>query len=302
MESFWHDISWVLPFRNEGLTAIFKGFTWLGYPTFLLFFLPFFYWTWNKAVATRLMVLVVLTIFLNGVLKDYWMNPRPDAAFRLDPGVGETFGMPSGHAQIAAVLWLWLAYEIGRTWAWGTAIFVVLMICLSRIYLGVHDMEDIVVGLGFAVASMLLFRFFLTSRFAPFRQLKAHWHMIFVAVLGGILVMIWPQPRQSYEAIVLCVLLMAWLLGAHWDRRYIGFQLRETLWDDALWPRILAGLLGVVSLLLFSTLVSAALGNREGPGASLIQLSLLGLYMTAGAPLLFKVVGLNQETNTEGSQ
>ena len=60
MESFLHDISWVVPLRNDTLTLIFNGFTFLGYLPFFLIFLPMGYWLFDKPMFTRLAVLVGL--------------------------------------------------------------------------------------------------------------------------------------------------------------------------------------------------------------------------------------------------
>jgi len=54
-------------------------------------------------------MIVVISTVLNAFLKDLWENPRPDLALRLDAEVGKSFGMPSGHAQVSAVLWFWIA-------------------------------------------------------------------------------------------------------------------------------------------------------------------------------------------------
>ena len=61
VESFLHDMSWVLPFRSETATIIFNGFTFLGYTPFFLIFLPIGYWLWDRALFTRLAVLIAIT-------------------------------------------------------------------------------------------------------------------------------------------------------------------------------------------------------------------------------------------------
>jgi membrane-associated phospholipid phosphatase len=160
-----NDISWVVPLRNDLLTPIFQFFTWLGYPTFMMLILPLGYWLWGKDKFTRVTIVVIVSTIINTFLKDLWENPRPDLVFRLDGQVGKSFGMPSGHAQVSAALWFWVAYEIGKTWAWAIAAVVVTGICFSRIYLGIHDLEDILAGLGIAAISLFLFRFLFDPKF-----------------------------------------------------------------------------------------------------------------------------------------
>src|SRR5512139_126576 len=103
MESFLHDLSWVLPLRSDIATAIFNGFTALGYLPFYLALLPLGYWLWDKDMFTRLAVLIMASALVNGFLKDLFDDPRPALEFALDPRVRESYGLPSGHAQVAVV-------------------------------------------------------------------------------------------------------------------------------------------------------------------------------------------------------
>ncbi|MBO6635042.1 MAG: phosphatase PAP2 family protein, partial [Parvibaculum sp.] len=124
MEGFLHDLSWVLPLRSDVATTIFNGFTFLGYTPFFLIFLPIGYWLWDRKVFTRLTVLIALVAVMNSWLKDFWQDARPDPAFQLDSDrVADSYGLPSGHAQVAIAMWFWLAYEIRRPWAWAAAAF-----------------------------------------------------------------------------------------------------------------------------------------------------------------------------------
>ena len=60
MQEFLHNMEWVVAIRAEWLTPIFKGFSFLGYGTFLLLFLPFGIWIFNKNIFARAGLLVLL--------------------------------------------------------------------------------------------------------------------------------------------------------------------------------------------------------------------------------------------------
>lgn len=287
-----HDISWIIPFRNDLLTPIFEGFTWLGYPTFITLFLPLLYWIWNKDAATRLMLIVMLSSLLNAFLKDYWMNPRPDMIFRLDAEVAESFGMPSGHAQVSGVLWLWLAYELRRLWMWILSSVIVAMICLSRLYLGVHDVEDIIVGLALAAFSIFLFKASLMPALNKFRQLHARWHMPMILMLMLLLSFIWPSSTNSYETILVCALMMGWLYGRQLYQDYLRYELRERIFGHAFIAPVLAGLAGIISLLIMNVVIGYVLGGLDEHSAAFLTLLVVSVYMTFGAPLLFKLLRL----------
>ena len=110
--NFWNDLSWVEPLRNPYLTPIFENITLLGYPLFLVLFISFGYFFWSPARFTRVAMLLFISGIINSFLKDYFQDPRPAIEFMLDPKVGTSYGLPSGHAQIAVTLWGLLAYEL----------------------------------------------------------------------------------------------------------------------------------------------------------------------------------------------
>ena len=295
MDDIFYDIGWVIPYRNPILTPIFEGFTWLGYPTFITFFLPLLYWVWNRDGATRLMMIVMLSSLLNAYLKDYWMNPRPDMVFRMDTEVAQSFGMPSGHAQVSAALWFWLAYEVRRLWMWILASCIMLMICLSRLYLGVHDLEDIIVGLVLAVFSLLLFKASLHPYLSKFRHLNARWHIPIIVTLMVFLSFIWPSSTNSYETLLVCALMVGWLYGRQIFADYLRYELRENILGYAISAPIVAGLVGIISMIVLSIIIryiTVALNEHSGAFLSLLILS---FYMSCGAPLLFKILRIMRE-------
>ena len=106
MEAFLHDLSWVPPLRNDLLTHVFNGFTFLGYLPFFLIFLPLGYWLFDKPMFTRLSILVGIVGLTNFFLKDLFQDPRPPAEFALDARVGDSFGLkePMHVEKVARVL------------------------------------------------------------------------------------------------------------------------------------------------------------------------------------------------------
>ena len=152
--NIWNDLTWIEPLRNPILTPFLEAVTLMGYPVFLILFISFGYYYWSPSRFTRVAMMLFISGIINSFLKDYFQDPRPAIEFMLDPKVGTSYGLPSGHAQIAVTLWGLLAYELKDKWISLGALVLILLICFSRLYLGVHDIEDIILGL--LVGSLIL--------------------------------------------------------------------------------------------------------------------------------------------------
>lgn len=111
---------------------------------------------------------LVLVVLLNQLLKGIVQRPRPDG-FRLISEAGYSF--PSGHSMISMAFygllaWLVWHYERDRVLRWVFCLafaLVIVMVGVSRIYLGVHYASDVIAG--FCVS--LVWLAFYTKVIAP---------------------------------------------------------------------------------------------------------------------------------------
>lgn len=287
-QSLLFDISWVVGLRSEALTPVFRFFSALGYGGFILVFLPLGYWLIHRRVFARLTMLVLFTILLNGALKDLFMDPRPNLALRLDGLVGTSYGRPSGHAQIALVMWPWLAFELRRRWLWIVAGITSLGVCASRIYLGVHDLDDVITGAALGLLTLFVFQR-LRTRFAErWMAQGATVQLSAVAVVTAFFLVTWPggAPVYVFGAAGSAFGFWGGVLGNR------GGELRD---HPATWlTRIAALSLG------FGALIALRMSLRSfewEPGASanaaqLITGAILGFYVAWLAPFVFGRIGL----------
>lgn len=87
------------------------------------------------------------------VLKALFGRARPeDILVHVDPG-----SFPSGHVANAATVAVALALIFQRTWLWVAAVAWIVLMALSRTYLGAHWVSDTIGGavLGAAVAVLI---------------------------------------------------------------------------------------------------------------------------------------------------
>jgi membrane-associated phospholipid phosphatase len=110
---------------------------------------------------------------VNGVLKLVFHRPRPELAFvHLD-----TYSFPSGHTAGSSAIYALLLYLLVRHRSWGARaaavaayVAVVVLVGLTRLYLEVHYLSDVLAGacLGLAWAAACLFVY--ESRFPDVRR------------------------------------------------------------------------------------------------------------------------------------
>ncbi len=137
-------------FQNLGgwLAGVMKASSFLGQEEFVMLFLPAIYWCWDSALGFRVGAILMLSNGVNTIFKlvfhaprPYWVNPEVKAV-----SAESSFGLPSGHSQNAVALWGRLAVSLRRKWVTYTAAAIIFLIGISRLYLGVHFLTDVLVG------------------------------------------------------------------------------------------------------------------------------------------------------------
>lgn len=153
--------------RNPFLDGLMQAITWFGEETLALPLLLIFYWCVNKKLGLQLFFTTFLGAGVNAFLKLTMQVPRPwlrDPNFTIVESARKAatgFSFPSGHTQTAVsifgVLALWMKKNLWRV----AFVLLILLIGLSRLYLGVHSSDDVlfslIVGLAIVVLSHVLF-------------------------------------------------------------------------------------------------------------------------------------------------
>jgi len=291
MEHFLHDMAWVVPYRSPELTTLFNGFTWLGYTPFFLLFLPIGYWLWDKHMFTRLAVLIIITGILNSFVKDLFHDPRPPLALAIDPRVGDSFGFPSGHAQVAVAMWFWLAYELKRAWAWAAAFVIAAGVCASRLYLAVHDIEDVLGGAILGVVTIVAFRSLVSDEFNFWHRANPLLQLAAIVAIQPLVWFAWPGDNGPGGAFSLFGFLLGWWGGVIIDRSMIHLG-KPANWFLAVPIAIVAGAAILVGYKpLEQILMNAGLTKIA---AGYVEAAIIGLYATVLIPLLLRSTRVSQ--------
>jgi len=316
METVWNTgITWNIFLQNLGswLKAPMAACSFLGTEDFFLLLLPALYWCIADGIGLRVGLILLLSTSVNDSLKMFFHGPRPYwySADVIAYARETSFGLPSGHAQIATGIWGMLAAGLRKWWAWLIAILVIFMIGISRIYLGVHFPHDVI--LGWLIGAILLWLVLRCWR--PVTQwLKklGFGQQVLVAFLASLVIILvslipytwlkstsWQAPQSWAEyagdaitmsgAFTTAGTFFGLLAGLAWFNRQGGFDP-----GGAIWKRIARLLLGAAGVLILYLGLKVVFGLLAPDSEALIpfilryvRYLLVGSWVSAGAPWVF---------------
>ena len=151
---------WFESIRNPVLDVFMSLVTHLGEETFFMVGALFVFWCVDKRKGYYLLSIGFIGTLINQWLKIICRVPRPwvkDPNFIIvESARAEATGysFPSGHTQTAVGFFGGIARFTGHWWLRPVCLVILLLVSVSRMYLGVHTPAD--VGVSFLVAAMLV--------------------------------------------------------------------------------------------------------------------------------------------------
>lgn len=244
-----------VPVLNELMLLI----THLGEETAFLAIAIVVFWCVDKYQGYYLMGVGLFGNMANQFLKILCRIPRPwvrDPNFHaLESAIPEASGysFPSGHSQTAVGTFGCIAATQKKNWIRGICIAIMILVPLSRMYVGVHTPADVLVGSGMALAMVFLFRpLMLGNGKKNIPVVLAALTVLSVAYL--LYVELYPFPADldphNYESAVkngytfvgcFVGLLIVWVV----DEKKLQFT-NEAVW----WAQILKAVLGLAVVML----------------------------------------------------
>ncbi|MFQ5612098.1 MAG: phosphatase PAP2 family protein [Anaerolineae bacterium] len=259
--------------------GLFKTVTFLGNVEGYLLLLPAIYWCIDARLGRRLGLVVFLSVILNFVAKSIYNLPRPDPALVRVLVEESSPSFPSGHAQTTLVMWGYL-FTVWRKRVFGIlAGLVILLVGVSRVYLGVHFPQDV---LGGWLIGLVLLGVFLWggARLGPVISAWPLWGQLVLAVVAPLgLFFILPVD----DAVPAAAALLGFAVGVALEQDHLRFS------ADGVWRQRAIRYVAIV--LVVAVWAGLRLVFPPGMFFRFVRYALTGVTAAYVAPLIFIWLG-----------
>lgn len=250
---------WLESIRMPGLNEFMLAITTLGEETAFLVMALIFFWCVDKKRGYFLMSVGFVGTMVNQFLKLWFRIPRPwvlDENFTILEAAREAatgYSFPSGHTTSAVGTFGSIAASSKNRWVKTVTIALAVLVGISRMYVGVHTPQDVIVGALTSIVLIFAFcRVTLNDCHKGMKILIAG--MIAMAVGLLLFVTVYPFPadidaHNLESGVKNAYTMMGCLTGVAIvyvvERKHIRFE-TKAVW----WAQILKAVLGLGVVLL----------------------------------------------------
>lgn len=239
------------------------------------------FWLVDKKFAYKLMLTFLVSAGINGGIKQFTNKNRPyqDGAKAILQRT-EGSSMPSGHSQNIAVISTMVTFEYKEK-LWVKILFPALFILvpLSRMYLGQHYLEDVLVGMALGVI-IGIGGLYLLNKFDGYEDYIG---LALIPVLL-ILMVFFRRENQIYVA---GGSLIGLSVGYFLEKRYVDYDVKAPFWQQVI--KLVIGL-GVAFGLKEGLKILFALVKEKSNILDAFRYMIVALWASLGAMVLFKAI------------
>jgi membrane-associated phospholipid phosphatase len=281
-------VEWIQSFQNGVFDVFFNFISFLGEEYVYIVILSILFFAYDKKLGEFSGFTLFIAGALNSTLKGLVSAQRPfqkypDRVTNLRPETSGGYSFPSGHTQMFSSFVFGLGFYKKHKKLLIGALFLGILMGLSRMYLGVHFLEDVLValllGIGTAYGLSILF-----DRYKDNDKALMNIYLITLALfLPFVIFLNYEDLFKTYG------LMVGFTVGMYIEKNYVKFTMDVTWWKKGL--RVLGGLVIMIAIMigvdvLFGTFSDEGTTLRnilDGIRYGLMTLVGLGLY-----PFAFK--------------
>ncbi|AJG57054.1 TPA: phosphatase PAP2 family protein [Bacillus cereus] len=153
-------LEWMTSLEGSVLTTFFKLVSSLANETLYLVIISFLYWCVSKRKAFHMIVMLCFSGYIGIMVKEFMKIPRPytyDGIEALYEKSAAGYSFPSTHVQLSTTFWGSFMILCKKRIVWIIGIIFIILVAISRLYLRVHWLSDIIGAVLFSVIVVYLY-------------------------------------------------------------------------------------------------------------------------------------------------
>ena len=235
---------------NPFLDGLFQFITMFGEEAILIPLIAVIYWAFNKKMGEYIAYASLTSVLVNGAIKDIFKAKRPIGepgirSLRIETATGYSF--PSGHTQGTASFWGAIAIYLKKNYMYGISALIIVLVAISRLYLGVHYPKDVLFGAIFGI----LTSFITYKLFNKVNNKTALYFITFIIFIPALLY------AHSADFIKGMGTFLGFALGIYVEKKYVNFSVEGKSIN-----KILRVVIGLAILILLKVGLKAVFPNK----------------------------------------
>ena len=235
---------------NPFLDGLFQFITMFGEEAILIPLIAVIYWAFNKKMGEYIAYASLTSVLVNGAIKDIFKAKRPIGepgirSLRIETATGYSF--PSGHTQGTASFWSAIAIYLKKNYMYAISALIIILVAISRLYLGVHYPKDVLFGAIFGI----LTSFIAYKLFNKVNNKIALYFITFIIFIPALLY------AHSADFIKGMGTFLGFALGIYVEKKYVNFSVEGKSVN-----KILRVVIGLAILILLKVGLKVVFPNK----------------------------------------
>ena len=235
---------------NPFLDGLFQFITMFGEEAILIPLIAVIYWAFNKKMGEYIAYASLTSVLVNGAIKDIFKAKRPIGepgirSLKVETATGYSF--PSGHTQGTASFWSAIAIYLKNNYMYAISALIIILVAISRLYLGVHYPKDVLFGAIFGILTS-----FITYKL--FNKVNNK-----IALYFGTFIIFIPALLYAHSADFIKGMgtFLGFALGIYVEKKYVNFSVEGKSIN-----KILRVVIGLAILILLKVGLKAVFPNK----------------------------------------